>query len=320
MNASKNKKSNKSNPPKKPKNKRKRKTKNKLKDKKLIKAKKIKMPLYKPTKKRILVLSGGGVRGINHIGVLKSLEDNNILKGITTFAGTSAGGLISALHLIGYSPDELFHFIINFNLKLVVNLNIYNALFSFGLDNGQKFEFIIKKLIENKLNISDVTLLELFNKTHKKLILTTTNLNTSRIVYLSHITHPNLSLVTAIRMTTAVPFFFAPVMYQNCHYNDGACIDNYPIHIFKDNLKQVIGSYLIEETNELKTISNVEEYIFQLFQSLKRGMDKNSFKGYEDYTIIIKDKINVLNFNLTKETKINMFKISQKIANQFINS
>ena len=168
--------------------------------------------------------------------------------------------------------------------------------------------------------MKDITLLELFNKTNKKLILPTTNLNASKVEYLSYITHPTLSLVKAIRMTTAVPFFFTPVLYQNKHYNDGACIDNYPIHLFKDKLKQVIGSYLVETTDELENINNIEEYIFRLFTSLRRGLDKNSFKGYEKYTIVIKQKINGINFKLSKDTKISMFQSGYQSTIKFLES
>ena len=53
-----------------------------------------------------LALSGGGIRGIAHAGVLKALEDNNIK--IDIIGGTSSGSLIASLYAIGYIPDEIF--------------------------------------------------------------------------------------------------------------------------------------------------------------------------------------------------------------------
>lgn len=52
-----------------------------------------------------LALGGGGVRGIAHLGVLKTLEENNIPIG--ALAGTSIGGLIGAVYLSGNSSGEL---------------------------------------------------------------------------------------------------------------------------------------------------------------------------------------------------------------------
>ncbi|HQL71397.1 MAG TPA: patatin-like phospholipase family protein, partial [Bacteroidales bacterium] len=52
-----------------------------------------------------LVLSGGGAKGMAHIGVIRALEENNIP--IDYIAGTSIGAIIGALYACGYSPDEM---------------------------------------------------------------------------------------------------------------------------------------------------------------------------------------------------------------------
>jgi NTE family protein len=52
-----------------------------------------------------LVLSGGGAKGIAHIGVIKALEDNNIP--IDYIAGTSMGAIVGGYYAMGYSPEEL---------------------------------------------------------------------------------------------------------------------------------------------------------------------------------------------------------------------
>ncbi len=56
-----------------------------------------------------LVLSGGGARGIAHIGVIKALEENGIP--IDYVAGTSMGAIVGSLYAIGYSPEEMMSFI-----------------------------------------------------------------------------------------------------------------------------------------------------------------------------------------------------------------
>lgn len=52
-----------------------------------------------------VVLSGGGAKGLYHIGVLKALEQNEIP--IDYVAGTSMGSIIAALYAAGYSPEEM---------------------------------------------------------------------------------------------------------------------------------------------------------------------------------------------------------------------
>ena len=53
-----------------------------------------------------LVLSGGGAKGLYHIGVLKALEGNGIP--IDYVSGTSMGAIIGGLYSIGYTPDEIW--------------------------------------------------------------------------------------------------------------------------------------------------------------------------------------------------------------------
>lgn len=52
-----------------------------------------------------LVLSGGGAKGLTHIGVIRALEENNIP--IDYIAGTSIGAIVGSLYAMGYSPDEM---------------------------------------------------------------------------------------------------------------------------------------------------------------------------------------------------------------------
>jgi predicted acylesterase/phospholipase RssA len=52
-----------------------------------------------------LVLSGGGAKGLAHIGVIKVLEDHNIP--IDYVAGTSIGAIIAGLYATGYTPEEM---------------------------------------------------------------------------------------------------------------------------------------------------------------------------------------------------------------------
>ena len=53
-----------------------------------------------------IALSGGGIRGIAHAGVLKALEDNKIK--VDIIGGTSAGSLVATLYAMGYSPHYIY--------------------------------------------------------------------------------------------------------------------------------------------------------------------------------------------------------------------
>ena len=60
---------------------------------------------YSNAQKVGLVLSGGGAKGLYHIGVLKALEEHDIP--IDYVSGTSMGAIIGGLYSIGFSPSEI---------------------------------------------------------------------------------------------------------------------------------------------------------------------------------------------------------------------
>ena len=60
------------------------------------------------------VLSGGGARGIAHVGVIKALEEFGIK--VSHIAGTSAGSIVGSLYAYGYSPDKIMEIILTTKL------------------------------------------------------------------------------------------------------------------------------------------------------------------------------------------------------------
>ena len=77
-----------------------------------------------------LVFSGGGIKGIHYIGILKRLEELNILKNITSLAGTSVGALFIVLITIGFTSTELTEFLSLFNLNKIKNISNINSFLS----------------------------------------------------------------------------------------------------------------------------------------------------------------------------------------------
>ena len=56
-----------------------------------------------------LVLSGGGAKGLSHLGVIKALEENNIP--IDYISGTSMGAIVGGMYSIGLSVDDMVYII-----------------------------------------------------------------------------------------------------------------------------------------------------------------------------------------------------------------
>ena len=113
-----------------------------------------------------LALSGGGIKGIAHAGVLKALEDNGIK--IDVIGGTSAGSMVASLYAIGYTPDEIYeNFKENSNkilgeekFKIIKGIKrlVSKSGKERGFNNGKNIEKIFNELSlrKNVTNINEI--------------------------------------------------------------------------------------------------------------------------------------------------------------------
>lgn len=264
---------------------------------------------YKNTEdKTILILSGGAIKGIAHLGALKILNDNNRLKKIDTIAGTSIGGVIGFLYLIGYTPEELFYFVKHFDFSKMKNTNIGAFIKTYGLDNGKKIMNVIEKLMNDRGYDSNITMEELYKKTKKELYLTTVCINDKQTYYLSYKTYPKMRVIKALRMTIALSPWFTPVKYENRIYIDGGFKDNYPINLFKERIGEVIGIYLSDTVKYMEKIENLEDFFINIFECMTDAITNYHIIDRTEYTILVKlENIKIYEMNLNEEKKKEIF-------------
>ncbi len=275
----------------------------------------------KKNKKNILVLSGGGTKGIALIGGLKYLYENNIIENLKCIAGTSIGGFIGALLNIGYTIDELLEFMKLFDLEKLKEPN-QNLFTKMGLDDGSRLEHVLSKMFKAKGFSKHITLKELYDKTKIKLIIVGTCLNTQDATYFSYENFPNLQVIKAIRITTSVPIYFTPVIYDNKMYVDGGCIDNFPIHLFDNEIDNVMGFYIKNQRQniELDKLHNFVDYFSSILESFSDYFCNLSTRNYIKNCVIINlDNIGIIDTNITFEQKINVFNTGYNITKEFFN-
>jgi predicted acylesterase/phospholipase RssA len=273
--------------------------------------------------KKILILSGGGTKGFVYYGAFKALEELNILKNIKTFVGTSIGTFFAFLYLCGYNPTEMEEFMYLFNPKKMTsiesleNISFLEIFNKFGLDDGEGMRIVINKLLKGKGIKENATLLDFYQINKKKFIITTVCVNTKDVEYLSYENYPNLKVCDAIRMSTCIPLYYKPVLFNNKYYIDGGFIDNYPINLFKDNLDEVIGLY-VENIYEPSDIKDFKDFIISLYKIYNKGYVYNILRNWEKYTILIHvEQTNMLQFELSKEQKNIFFQLGYNAIYDF---
>ncbi len=170
-----------------------------------------------------LVLSGGGVRGIAHIGAIKALEEVGIYP--THIAGTSAGAIVGALYAEGYSCEKILEF---FKTVELFSIGTY-ALRKPGFVDSDKLYHVFKKYIAH----------DTFEALKKKLFITGTNIleGTPKIFHEG-------PLIKAILASAAYPGVFTPVNVNGNYYVDGGVLNNFPVEAIVKQCDTIIGVYV----------------------------------------------------------------------------
>ena len=201
---------------------------------------------------RNLVFEGAGIRGIAYGGVIKELENRDLLKNIERVGGTSAGAITALMISLGYNSKEIeliisstsFSKFNDGNYMLAGGLNRMRKYY--GWYKGQKFTTWLEKIIEAKTNDADISFSELERKGFKKLYVTGTSLSSQKLIVFSAESYPNMRVADAVRISMSIPLYFEPVfMTQDGEIVkrpksktglevmvDGGMIGNYPIRLF----------------------------------------------------------------------------------------
>ena len=166
-------------------------------------------------KKRVsLVLSGGGARGIAHIGVIEELENRGFE--IRSIAGTSMGALIGGIYAVGKLP-EFKNWLYTLH-KIDVFKLIDFTLSSQGLIKGDRVFNKMREFIPD-MNIEDL-------KIHYAATATDI-INNQEVVFKQG------SIYEAIRASVAIPTVITPVKKDNTLLVDGGVINSLPINHVK---------------------------------------------------------------------------------------
>jgi NTE family protein len=289
-----------------------------------------------------LVFSGGGVKGLVYIGVLKRIEELIIERNreessvdfdefkckipkfnINTICSVSAGSMFALIYLLKYSYIEILEEILKKNFKKLKNINILNFVNTYGLDSGSGIITWLKTLMIRKGISPNITLSEFYKLNNVDFQIMATNLNKYSYKKFNYKESPDLSVLDAIRMSISIPFVFSAINYENDIYVDGALIDNYPIKEF-NNLDNLLGVKIVidgEITNINNNINNLESYIFNVFNCYFVHKEKSTVKDeYKKCTVYINVKnINSINIDITAEEKYNLIEIGYKSMIDFFN-
>lgn len=258
-----------------------------------------------------LALSGGGMRGIAHAGVLKALEESGIE--ISVIGGTSAGSMIASLYAVGYKPNDIYS-IFKENYKKIIGegkIRIFNGIkyltnkktilkgFKKGESIEEVFDLLAKdKNVENINNIKMPIVIPTVDILDAKEYIFTNyvpeyNFNDNPVKYIT-----DISIGKAVRASSSFPAVFNLCTIDEHAFIDGGALDNVPVdEVRKQGADRVIAVKFDED--KLDKNSNVIDIVMRTIDIMGNKIIENEIEK-SDYVV----NIHTENVGLLETNKI----------------
>lgn len=273
-----------------------------------------------------LCLSGGGVKGAAHIGVLKALEEKNI--NVHYIGGTSSGSIVATLYAAGYKSNEIYDIFKKYckSIKYADIKNIFKLFFGIittgtiiidGLNSGKSINKLINKMCNQKdiYNISDVKM---------PLVIPSVNLNTGEVVCFTSKKVRRFSNNTifvneeqignAVQASCSFPAVFSPTQYRNSKLVDGGIRENVPWREVKLLGADKVISVIFENEVDKNCCKNLVDVTFRSYELMCKELSKYELDG-SDYLIKVKsEKVSLLDMSKIDE----FYQLGYKRTKEFL--
>ncbi len=253
-----------------------------------------------------IVLSGGGAKGMAHIGVLKVIEESGVK--VDYIGGTSMGAIIASLYASGYSASQLDSLFRNLDFAALIQDDIPRSSKSFyEKENDEryaltlpfdKFKVSTPEAFSGGQNVYNLFVRFLyhvkdvkeFDKLPIPFICIATDVETGQEVILK-----NGYLPKAIAASSALPSLFEPTKINDAILIDGGVVNNYPIHEVRAmGADVIIGSDVQVELAPKEELSSALQILEQInnfrtatdMQSKSRQTDIYIKPDISEYSLI----------------------------------
>lgn len=265
-----------------------------------------------------LVLSGGGAKGMTHIGIIRALEENNIP--IDYITGTSMGAIIGSLYAMGYSPDDMEALLRSEDFKRWYSGKVESRYEYYFKKNRPSPEFFnIRFSFKDSLHIKpqilptsmvnpiqmNLVFVELFARATAACEGNFNNLFVPFRCIASDVYNKKPLIMRkgdlgdAVRASMSFPFVFKPIEIDSVLTYDGGIYNNFPTDVMRDDFGPgvIIGS--VVATNPSKPKEN--DLMSQLENMI---MQKTDYTLPDSLGIIMTfkyDDVNLLDFDRLKD-------------------
>lgn len=274
--------------------------------------------LFVQAQKVGLVLSGGGAKGMTHIGIIRALEENNIP--IDYIAGTSMGAIIGSLYAMGYSPDDMEALLRSEDFKRWYSGKVEpKYAYYFKKNRPTPESFNIRFAFRDSLHVKpqilptsmvnpiqmNLVFVELFARATAACEGNFNNLFVPFRCVASDVYNKKPLIMRkgdlgdAVRASMSFPFVFKPIEIDSVLAYDGGIYNNFPTDVMRKDFRPevIIGSVVAANPSKPKEndlMSQIENMVMQ----------KTDYTIPDSLGIVMTfkyDDVNLLDFDRLKE-------------------
>ena len=252
-----------------------------------------------------LALSGGGIRGVAHAGVLAAFEKNNIFFDI--IGGTSSGAIVASLYAMGYSPYHIFILFKRY-AKEITKLNaepIISGIKNCMIKNKSKFNGFRSGICIEKLYNEFAIRKNIYNISQIKMpiVIPTVDITESKEYVFTNYIPKNVEdqkryiadfpIGKAIRASSCFPVFFSPCKYKTHMFIDGGTLDNIPVNdVKKQGADKVIAVKF--DADVVDNNSNIMDIIMKTIDIMGCKISEESIEMSDYILNVYTDKVGLL--------------------------
>ena len=245
------------------------------------------LPMWAQAQKVGLVLSGGGAKGLTHIGIIRALEENNIP--IDYITGTSMGAIVGSLYAMGYSPDDMEALLKSEDFKRWYSGEVEEEYMYYFKKNLPTPEFLnIRLSFRDSLKIKpqflpssvvdpvqmNLVFIDLYARAtaacggdFDKLFIPFRCV-ASDVYNKKQLVMKRGDLGDAVRASMSFPFMFKPIEIDSVLAYDGGIYNNFPTDVMRDDFHPdiIIGSVVATNPTKPKEndlMSQIENMVMQ---------------------------------------------------------
>ena len=252
-----------------------------------------------------IALSGGGIRGIAHAGVLQALENNGIK--IDVIGGTSAGSMVASLYAMGYSPEEIYT-LFRKNAKKIIKTNAYPIISGIrslmdkeapavkGLKSGKGIEDAYNFLAKQKG-------IETISQVKMPLVIPSVDIMQSKEYVFTNIVPEkaedkeqyitDISVGKAVRASSSFPAVFNLCNVNKHAFMDGGALDNVPVtEVRKQGADKVIAVKF--DSDEIDEKSNIMDIVMKTIDIMGNKISEENLEKSDYVLNVYTDKVGLL--------------------------